>query len=226
MRKLFFKPLRFAVLGAALSAGATVAHGQSFSMQIVADNDFAVFAGTSSSVTELLYQNDYSWPDQINNLSTLSFDLQNGETTFYLLGMGGGGQENISGTVNGVDITTISDILMSSDIGPYLTGYEAQSSGGTVADGTFDASLTDVQAAFSSLTWGPPTPNTSDAVIQLASPNGVGFDFPSQTAELFSFSTADVGVTSTPEPSTTGLLLVGAGMAMVAIRVRQSPPWL
>jgi len=226
MRKLFFKPLRFAILGVALSAGATVAHGQSFSMEIVADNDFAVFAGTSSSVTELLYQNDYSWPDQINNLSTLSFDLQNGETTFYLLGMGGGGEENISGTVNGVDITTIGDVLMSSDIGPSLTGYEAQSSGGTVADGTFDASLTDVQAAFSSLTWSAPSPNTSDAVIQLASPNGVGFDFPSQTAELFSFSTADVGVTATPEPSATGLLLVGAGMAMVAIRFHQSPPWL
>lgn len=195
-------------------------------MQIVADNDFAVFAGTSSGVTELLYQNDYSWPDQIDNLSTLSFDLQNGETTFYLLGMGGGGEENISGTVNGVDITTIGDVAMSSDLGPYLTDFETQSDGGTVADGTFDASLTDVQAAFSSLTWSAPSPNSSDAVIQLASPNGVGFDFPSQTAELFSFSTADVGVTSTPEPSASGLLLVGVGMAMVAIRFRQSPPWL
>ena len=226
MRTLFYKPLRFAVLGAVLSAGAIVAHGQSFSMQIVADNDFAVFAGTSSGVTEILYQNDYSWPDQIDNLSTLSFDLQNGETTFYVLGMGGGGEENISGTVNGVDITTIGDISMSSDLGPYLTDFETQSDGGTVADGTFDASLTDVQAAFSSLTWSAPSPNSSDAVIQLASPNGVGFDFPSQTAELFSFSTADVGVTSTPEPSASGLLLVGAGMALVALRFRQSPPWL
>jgi len=226
MRTLFYKPLRFAVLGAVLSAGAIVAHGQSFSMQIVADNDFAVFAGTSSGVTEILYQNDYSWPDQIDNLSTLSFDLQNGETTFYVLGMGGGGEENISGTVNGVDITTIGDISMSSDLGPYLTDFETQSDGGTVADGTFDASLTDVQAAFSSLTWSAPSPNSSDAVIQLASPNGVGFDFPSQTADLFSFSTADVGVTSTPEPSASGLLLVGAGMALVALRFRQSPPWL
>ena len=43
----------------------------------------------------------------------MSFDLQNGETTFYVLGMGGGGQENISGTVNDVDITTIGDISMS-----------------------------------------------------------------------------------------------------------------
>jgi hypothetical protein len=226
MRTLFYKPLRFAVLGAVLSAGAIVAHGQSFSMQIVADNDFAVFAGTSSGVTEILYQNDYSWPDQIDNLSTLSFDLQNGETTFYVLGMGGGGEENISGTVNGVDITTIGDVAMSSDLGPYLTDFETQSDGGTVADGTFDASLTDVQAAFSSLTWSAPSPNSSDAVIQLASPNGVGFDFPSQTADLFSFSTADVGVTSTPEPSASGLLLVGAGMALVALRFRQSPPWL
>ncbi len=218
MKRLFYEQVGSVAVGAALSACATLGYAQSFSMQIVADNDFAVFAGTASGVTELLYQNDYSWPDQIANLSTLSFDLQNGETTFYLLGMGGGGQENISGMVNGVDITAINDVLMSSDIGPYLTDFEAQSSGGTVADGTFDASLSDVQAAFSSLTWGSPSPNTSDTVIQLASPNGVGFDFPSQTAHLFSFSTVDVGVTATPEPSTICLLL--AGMAVAASRRR------
>jgi hypothetical protein len=52
----------------------------------------------------------------------------------------------------------------------------------------------------------------------LASPNGVGFDFPSQTAHLFSFSASDVNVTPTPEPSTGCLLLVGAGMAIAASR--------
>jgi hypothetical protein len=225
MNKPSYKSFRFAFIGAVLSACATVGYGQSFSMEIVADNDFAVFAGTSSGVTELLYQNDNSWPDQISNLSALNFNLQPGETTFYVLGMGGGGQENISGTVNGVDMATISDVSMSSDIGPDLTDYEAQSNGGTVAAGTFDVSLTDVQAAFSSLTWGAPSINSSDAVIQMASPNGVGFDFPSQTAHLFSFSAADVGVTSTPEPSACCLLFAGAGMAIAASRrSRSSPP--
>ena len=208
-------------MGAMLFAGATVGYGQSFSMQIVADNDFAVFAGTSNGVTELLYQNNFSWPDQIANLSSLNFTLQSGETTFYLLAMGGGGEENVSGTVNDVDITTISNVLMSSDISPSLTGYDL----GAVAAGTYDASLADVQAVFSSLTWGAPSISSSDTVIQLASPNGVGFHFNDSTAHLFSFGATDVGVTPIPEPSTAYLLFASVGVVIAASRRRQhSPP--
>jgi hypothetical protein len=210
-------------LGLLAAAGVTGAQGQtSFSMQLVADNDFAVFGGTATGINDLLYQNNDTWSQQIPDLSTLNFTLSAGDTMFYVLGMGGGGQENISGTVNGVDITTI-DVSMSSDLSPYLTDYQNQvslSDGGSPAAGTYNASLLDVQTAFPNLTWGSPTISYSDAVIQLASPNGAGFDFASDTAPLFSFSAADVGVQPTPEPSL--IMLAGlSGLSLLFFRRRK-----
>jgi hypothetical protein len=184
----------------------------SYTIQFVADNDFAVFTGTDNNVTRLIYQNNVGWPDQIAAASSQSFTLQTGESTFYLLGMGGGGQENISGTVNGVDITNIA-VLMSSDLSSQLTGYNL----GSVAAGTYDASVADVQAGFSGLTWGLPTLNTTDAVIVLAAPNHIGYHFDDGTAHLFAFSATDVS--GVPEPSTWGLGMIGFGaILLMALR--------
>jgi len=197
------------------------ARGQgSFSIRLVADNDFAVFAGTTNGVSDLLYQNNYSWGDQIPNLSTLNFLLPLGDNTFYVLGLGGGGQEDISGTINGVDMTSIS-VFMSSDLGPYLTGYEGQNQpGGTVEAGTYDANLADVQAAFAYLTWGAPSVSTEDAVIQMAAPNGVGFDFAPSTAHLFAFAATAVGVTPSPEPAALAFAGLG-GLTLLVYRRRK-----
>jgi hypothetical protein len=214
------KDLRFAFPAiVALFAGVNCAHGSpiSYTIQIVADNDFAVFAGTDDNVINLIYQNDVSWPDQIAAASSQSFTLLPGETTFYLLGMGGGGEENISGTVNGVDITSI-PVLMSSDLSSQLTGYDLDS----VGAGTYNASLADVQAAFSDLTWGPPTLNTTDAVIELAAPNGIGYDFASGTAHLFEFSASDVS--GVPEPATWWLAMIAGGAIMLRRLRRTSSP--
>jgi hypothetical protein len=229
MKKSYNKTIKMVVLAAMFAVGVIRANAQ-FSMQIVADNDFAVFGGTATSVNDLIYQNDYSWPDQLNNLSTLSFDLPQGDTTIYILGMGGGGQENISGTVNGIDITSLGDISMSSDLSSYLTGYLVSDGNGglmadsSVADGTYDASLADVQTAFPNLTWGSPSINYDDNVIQY-SPNGVGFDFDPNTAHLFSFDAGDVGVTAVPEPSTWALAAVGFAILgrKIYFRRRQQP---
>jgi hypothetical protein len=218
MKKLFGKYFELAAMGTALFAGIAAAQGQSFSVQIIADNDFALFGGTATSVNDLIYQNDVGWPDQLNNLSTITFDLPPGDTTFYLLGMGGGGEENISGTVNGVDITTI-DVSMSSDLSPYLTGYDLSA----VAAGTYSADLFDVQTALPNLTWGSPTFNNSDYVIT-QSPTGQGFHFDDSTAELFEFNAVDVGVTPTPEPSTGSLLAVAVAAIAASCRRRCSPP--
>jgi hypothetical protein len=156
----------------------------------------------------------------------LTFNLAPGETTLYLLGMGGGGEENISGMVNGLDIAvsvTYDPVLdqndyvynplnvqMSSDLGPYLTDWSTESlNNGTVADGTYDASLTDVQSAFGNLTWGDPDLNNSDAVIGQASPNGYGFHFDPSTAHLFSIDAGALGIAPVPEPSSWALTAIG-----------------
>jgi hypothetical protein len=174
-----------------------------------------VFAGTDNTVTSLIYQNDASWPAQIAAASSQSFTLQPGESTFYLLGMGGGGEENISGTINGVDITSIS-VLMSSDLSSNLTGYDL----GLVAAGTYNASLTDVQAAFPALTWGFPILNTTDAVIVQAAPNQIGYHFDPGTAHLFKFNATDVS--GVPEPATWWLAMTAGGAILLARLRRMS----
>jgi len=218
MKKFF----QLMVMATGLFACGTAVQGQTFSMQIIGDNDFAVFGGTAGGVTSLLYQNNSTWETQLSDLSTLNFSLNPGETTFYILGMGGGGaEENISGTINGVDITTI-PVSMSSDLGSFLTDYESENAGGTVEDGTYNASLPDVQAAFSSLTWGSPTYDNTQTVIT-QSPTGQGYSFNTGTAHLFAIDSSSVNVTPLPEPST--LVLAGMGGAVVlllALRRRAS----
>jgi hypothetical protein len=59
MKKSLSQSLKLAVLGAAMLAAVAGARGQSFSMQIVADNDFAVFGGTATSVNDLIPTNKH-----------------------------------------------------------------------------------------------------------------------------------------------------------------------
>ncbi len=197
-----------------MSVGA--ANASPFSMRMVGDNDFAIFGGTATGVNDILYQNNVIWNTQISTLSTLTFTLPAADTMFYVLGMGGGGQENISGLINGVDMTSAS-VTMSSDTQSFLTGYNLS----TVSGGTFNANLADVQTAFSSLTWGAPTTNTTDTVIQY-SPNQIGFHFADSTAHLFAFSSMAVGVNpglgAVPEPSSIALSLIGLASLMLLRR--------
>jgi len=181
---------------------------------MVADNDFAIFTGTATGINHLLYQNNKVWWDQIPALSTLTFTLPAADSMFYVLGMGGGGNENISGLINGVDMTSAAvSTTMSSDLHSYL-GYNTT----TVSDGTFDASLAGVQSAFSSLTWGAPIVNTTDEVIVGAAPYGKGFHFDDSTAHLFAFTSRAVGVdpgpVGVPEPSSIALALTGLASLM------------
>ncbi len=219
MKKITF----IAFLLGMLSTGS--ASAGPFNISMVADNDFAIFSGTSTSIDALLYQNDESWPDQIGTIANLSFNLAAGHDTFYVLGMGGdpvgpgAGQENISGEVNGVNMTDASVIVsMSSDLGPSLSGYYAAND---VAAGTYDVSLSEVQAAFSGLTWGAPTVNSSQAVI-VAGGFGSGFIFNRSTAHLFSFAATDVNV-AVPETSTLSVLVLAlVGLAFGTRRRKMS----
>lgn len=188
----------------------------STTMQIVTDNDFALFAGNDTDITRLIYQNDVVWNTQIEALSSFSFDLQAGENTFYLLAMGGGGEENVSGEINGVNIASII-ALQSSNVADYLTGYNTAA----VTDGSFSVNLSDAKIALTLAAWGDPTVTDSQTVVQQAG-FGTGYTFDDSTAVFFKFTTTSVNVDSIPEPSTGGLLLLAGGGALLASRRRRT----
>jgi len=183
---------------------------QAASLQIVCDNDFAVFAGTVSSISRLIYQNGANWDSQIASAASFNLSLANDEDTIYLLAMGGGGgQENISGKINDVNLTSLTSIMQSNEVHPFLSGYDLND----VANGIYNAILVDVQNALTSLSWSTPTPlfNPSGevaAVIEAAG-FGSGFTFGDSTAVLYRFEASLVGI---PEPSTLSLLAVGLGV--------------
>jgi PEP-CTERM motif len=190
------------------------ANAASFTISMVADNDFAIFGGTATSINNVLYQNNVDWYNQIPQLSTMTFNLAPTDTTFYVLAMGGGGQENISGEVNGVNIAGI-PVSVSSNITSFLSGYNL----GAVASGTYNANLSDVQAAFAQATWSVPTLNTTDIVINAAG-FGSGYHFDDSTAHFYRFDAASVGV-DVPEPA--GIALFGLGLlGLVAVRRRKA----
>ena len=197
--------MAFAGLVLTASGFANATH-MTFEMSIVADNDFAVFSGNATNINNILYQNNVGWKTQIGNLSSLSFTLAAGDDKFYVLGMGGGGQEeNISGLINGVNMTSVS-VAMSSNLSSYLTGYNNFD----VEAATYSASLADVQNAFSNVSsWSDAASNlnSTQTVIEKAG-YGSGFAFSTGNAHLFSFDAEDAGV-KVPEPSTLAIFALG-----------------
>ncbi|GEA13135.1 hypothetical protein [Alteromonas sp. KUL49] len=150
MIKTFVKSitlLTFLILSVSYSHASVI---RNFQIQIAIDNDFAIFAGSSSGVSELLYQNDADWYNQVDVLSTLDFSLDPGEDTIYVLAMDGGGITGFGGSINGENVMdTNLDVAVSDDISSFLLGYNASD----VANASFDARLVDVQSAFTSLVW-------------------------------------------------------------------------
>lgn len=146
------------ILGIAQSHAAIV---RDFQIQIALDNDFAVFAGNSSGISELLYQNDADWYNQVDVLSTLDFSLNTGDDTIYVLAMDGGGITGFGGAINGENVMDTSlNVAVSNDISGSLSGYNNLD----VASAAYDARLMDVQAAFASIVW-----NTSPTRSNLSS---------------------------------------------------------
>ncbi len=152
-------------------------------LKALADNDFAVFMGNDLEITRLFYQNNVSWPAQVNNIQTLDVYPQSGETYIYVLPMGGnggytaddgrtgdvGGEEDWNGVLNGIPLLDypgaevavnrrVSDAkdLFHSDmlmIHKHITGFET--SAGNIANGDFNATLADLQPASRNLIWAP-----------------------------------------------------------------------
>ncbi|MCP4320590.1 MAG: hypothetical protein GY787_01765, partial [Alteromonadales bacterium] len=201
----FLKKTMFTLLFGCVAIGSASATSIPFDISIVADNDFAIFSGNSTSINHLVYQNNEDWVNQIARLSSLNFTLASGDDKFYVLAMGGGGEENISGLFNGVNITAL-DVLMSSNIAPNFSGYNPSD----IQSGKYDAILSDVQAAFSTATWSAPSINSTQTVIEHSGFDS-GFTFSTLNAHLFSFDAVDANIEVSPVPEPTTLAIFALG---------------
>jgi formylglycine-generating enzyme required for sulfatase activity len=174
-----------------------------FTLQIVADNDFSLFAGNNSSISRIIYQNNSSWGFQVSAASSLNFELQDNEDSFYVLAMNAGGPGDISGRIGATNIADLVEnnkIKKSLDISAYLNSYSA--SEGSIEAGTYNVTLGEAQNARNQLgdsAWANPSINFSNSVITLnpyayssKQNQNVGFDLPSYKAVFFKFSGADV----------------------------------
>jgi hypothetical protein len=103
---LLQRPIAGPLLGAAqaLSAGSAKA----LTIQIVVDNEFALFSGTSTSINTLLYQNNCVWLYWQGGLQVIA-DALASDNIYYLLAMGGGGgAEEVFGTIDIFNLTSAS----------------------------------------------------------------------------------------------------------------------
>jgi hypothetical protein len=144
--------LIWAGLGLALaSVPLSLMPARALNIQIIADNDFALFSGTSSSVNTILFQNNVDWYNQLSLHSGPLPAVPPGDTHFYLLAMGGGPPEEVLGTIDGKSLAAMPDVLVSNDLSTALSGFDLLA----VVDGTFSVALADVQAALPTLTFQP-----------------------------------------------------------------------
>ncbi|MBU6183364.1 MAG: putative Ig domain-containing protein [Verrucomicrobia bacterium] len=170
-----------------------------FTLQIVADDDFALFAGNATEITRVVYQNEDGWDQQIINAASLSFNLLNDEDTYYLCAIDLGGPADISGKINGQNIADMvlsnpNRIVVSGDIKTYLSLYQTNN---------YSVSLQDAQNALSSISnhqWTSPLVKSNTTVLNQnphaysqAYGRRVGFDFPINGAVFFRVASADIG---------------------------------
>ena len=179
-------------------------------IQVVADNDFALFGGDANNVTRIILQNNDVWMDQITASTTYHISLGANESYLYLLAMGGGGGEDIGGNLNGVDITQIPSGVngiqraVSGPNGSSGNGYllvsdalttwnyaQGASNAENVAYGKYAAPLSEVQNGLAGATWGDPPSFVSGGVG--ASVNGHAFSVPSSKAVMFRFKGTSLG---------------------------------
>jgi hypothetical protein len=176
--------------------------------------------GNESNVTRLFNQNNVDWTAQIANATSLDIYPQTGETYIYLAVMGGGGTEDWGGTLNGLDVVTIAGAQVASGRSPlgtatvsapylqlqsYISGYNLSS----VASGTQNVTLANLQTALTGATWSSAVGTGAGAgnvplykssgvccgsQATTAGLSGKGWNFPSDSLVVFRYPLASLGL--------------------------------
>lgn len=176
---------------APLSASATVTAAPAppefnqVQLKVLADNDFAVFMGNDQQITRRFYENDVSWPQQIQNIQTLNVFPNAGETFIYIMPMGGnspfhtqasgnlGGEEDWNGVLNNIplldypggqvavgrSVADPKDVFHSGYLvlHKHITNYESSAS--AIAEGWFTVPEQDAITLSQNLIWSSATRN-------------------------------------------------------------------
>ncbi|CAN2193106.1 OmpA-like domain [Candidatus Nanopelagicaceae bacterium] len=136
-------------------------------LQVIADNDFAVFMGDDANATRLFFQNNDEWPTQIQEAAVVDVVPVAGETFLYIVAMGGSAGENWAGTINGKDIASYTGAQVAVNRAPiglastadgyllvnnYFQGW-ATGGGSIVEIGTYPVSLGDLRIALTGAVW-------------------------------------------------------------------------
>ena len=175
--------------------------GQWSSIQVVADNDYALFAGNSSGLSRLIHQNGVESALQAGGASGSFVTLQDSESHIYLVAMGGGDSDGVQGLINGVDFTSLQSPLAQRavtadgfyrNIAPYLTGYQSS----TVISGAFSPLLADVTSGLAGMVWGAP-PNPENTWLQSV-PTAKIWSYPSGYAVVYRFQASALNLTPKP----------------------------
>lgn len=202
------------------------------------DNDFAIYAVNTSGGLRELYQNDVSWPDQVIAQTLVNFNLLPDEDRILIWANDVGGQESISGTINGINMVDAARTSSLSVLAAAITNLPTVPFN-ILSEGE-EPTLASVQAAFNAAIFGPAVERVGD-LAEIPEPNGeiviaqnpfalttvgpigrYGFNFanngnnPSQVGTvleqtLFLFEAADFGVSPIPEPSSFLALLISVG---------------
>jgi hypothetical protein len=194
------------------------------SVKLIVDNDYVAFYGNDPTVTRLLNQNNVDWTTQIANASAITISPNAGETYLYVGVMGGGGTEDFGGLLAGQDIIFIPGAQVASGRSPlgtatlstpyvrlesFVSGYSSAS----VAAGTQNVTLAQMQTALTGVTWSSAVGTTAGAgnvpnyktsgVCCGASATGAGlsgkgWNFPSDSLVVFRYPLTSLGVPATP----------------------------
>ena len=179
-------------------------------LQVIVDNDYAAFFGDATNVTRLFHQNNVGWGDQINNALSLDIFPQSGETYLYLAVMGGGGQEDWAGKLNGIDVVDIAGAQVATGRSPlgagaitygYMTlqGFVPGYSLAAVEAGTQNITLAQLQTALTGISWSSAVstgagsgfvPNHKTTGVCCQSGNGMsgkGWEFSTESIVVFRY---------------------------------------